>query len=215
MLRTNPSLYVSKTRLSIRQIPLFATERCLRRLATHALRAFEEEVKNGERDGLTADELAEDVKDADDAGSSGKKPKAGKRSQGSKTKGVKQAKIVRQQDRVDPITGKGRSKGYGFLEMPRHADALRVLRWANNNSDVGPFLSTCWKEELADLIKLEKGSKHPDEARLKRMKDELDGPVKAYKATLIVEFSIENVQVVQRRTTQYKDRPTVCKISRK
>ena len=30
---------------------------------------------------------------------------------------VRQAKIVRQADRVDTLTGKGRSKGYGFLEL--------------------------------------------------------------------------------------------------
>jgi len=215
MLRTNPSLYVSKTRLSVRQIPMFATERCLRRLATHALRAFEEDVKKGERHGLTAEELAEDANAADDAESSNTKTKTQKRSQGSKTKGVKQAKIVRQQDRVDPITGKGRSKGYGFIEMPRHADALRVLRWANNNPAVGPLLSTLWKEELADLIKLEKGKKTPDEARLKRMNDELGGPVKVSKATLIVEFSIENVQVVQRRAAQHKDGPSVRRMFRR
>ncbi|OAX35348.1 hypothetical protein K503DRAFT_773578 [Rhizopogon vinicolor AM-OR11-026] len=207
MLRTNPSLYVSKTRLSVRQIPLFATERCLRRLATHAIRTFEEEVKKGERSGLTADELAEDdVKEADDTESSNTKTQNGKRPQGSKTKGVKQAKIVRQQDRVDPVTGKGRSKGYGFIEMPRHADSLRVLRWANNNSAVGPLLSTWWKEELADLVKLEKGREKPDDAMLKRIKDEMESPAKAHKGTLIVEFSIENVQVVQRRAIQH-DKP--------
>ncbi|KAG2364176.1 hypothetical protein BDR07DRAFT_819454 [Suillus spraguei] len=124
-----------------------------------------------------------------------------KRSQGRKSKSVKQAKIVRQHERVDPVTGKGRSKGHGLIEMEMswHADALRVLRWANNNPAVAPLLSTWWKEELGDLIKLEKGKGDPDEARLKRMKDELEGQVKIPKGTLIVEFSIENVQVVQRR----------------
>jgi nucleolar protein 4 len=209
MLRTNPSLYVSKTRLSIRQIPLFVTERTLKRLALHALRAFKDEVQKGERDGLTPEELEEATKESDEPGDSNTKPKAGKRSQGSKSKGVKQAKIVRQHERVDPVTGKGRSKGYGFIEMPRHADALRVLRWANNNPAVTPLLSTWWKEELGDLIKLEKGKGDPDEARLKRMKDELEGQVKIPKGTLIVEFSIENVQVVQRRANLNKEKPTV------
>jgi len=209
MLRTNPSLYVSKTRLSIRQIPLFVTERTLKRLALHALRAFKDEVQKGERDGLTPEELEEATKESDEPGDSSTKPKAGKRSQGSKSKGVKQAKIVRQHERVDPVTGKGRSKGYGFIEMPRHADALRVLRWANNNPTVTPLLSTWWKEELGDLIKLEKGKEDPDEARLKRMKDELEGQVKIPKGTLIVEFSIENVQVVQRRANLNKEKPTV------
>lgn len=209
MLRTNPSLYVSKTRLSIRQIPLFVTERTLKRLALHALRAFKDEVQKGVRDGLTPEELEEATKESDEPGDSSTKPKAGKRSQGSKSKGVKQAKIVRQHERVDPVTGKGRSKGYGFIEMPRHADALRVLRWANNNPAVTPLLSTWWKEELGDLIKLEKGKGDPDEARLKRMKDELEGQVKIPKGTLIVEFSIENVQVVQRRANLNKEKPTV------
>jgi nucleolar protein 4 len=209
MLRTNPSLYVSKTRLSIRQIPLFVTERTLKRLALHALRTFKDEVQKGERDGLTPEELEEATKESDEPGDSSTKPKAGKRSQGSKSKGVKQAKIVRQHERVDPVTGKGRSKGYGFIEMPRHADALRVLRWANNNPAVTSLLSTWWKEELGDLIKLEKGKGDPDEARLKRMKDELEGQVKIPKGTLIVEFSIENVQVVQRRANLNKEKPTV------
>ncbi|KAG2151570.1 uncharacterized protein EDB93DRAFT_1103019 [Suillus bovinus] len=211
MLRTNPSLYVSKTRLSVRQIPLFVTERTLKRLALHALRTFKDEVKKGERTDLTPDELEEQesTKESDEPGDSSTKPKAGKRSQGSKSKGVQQAKIVRQHERIDSVTGKGRSKGYGFIEMPRHADALRVLRWANNNPAVAPLLSTWWKEELGDLIKLEKGKKDPDEARLKRLKDELEGQVKIPKGTLVVEFSIENVQVVQRRANQNKEKPIV------
>ena len=59
LLRSNPSLFISKTRLSIRQIPLFVTERVLKRLAIHAVRAFEGEVKQGERTALTRDELLE------------------------------------------------------------------------------------------------------------------------------------------------------------
>ncbi|KAG1838823.1 hypothetical protein DFJ58DRAFT_860840 [Suillus subalutaceus] len=173
MLRTNPSLYVSKTRLSIRQIPLFVTERTLKRLALHALRAFKDEVQKGERNGLTPEKLEEATKEADEPDDSSTKPKVGKRSQGSKSKGVQQDKIVRQHERVDPVTGKGRSKGYGFIEMPRHADALRVLRWANNNPAVAPLLSTWWKGELGDLIKLEKGKGESDEARLKRMSENL------------------------------------------
>ncbi|KAG1874811.1 hypothetical protein F4604DRAFT_721139 [Suillus subluteus] len=208
MLRTNPSLYVSKTRLSVRQIPLFVTERTLKRLALHALRTFKDEVQKGERNGLTPEELEEATKESVEPDDSSTKPKIGKRSQGNKSK-VQQAKIVRQHERVDPVTGKGRSKGYGFIEMPRHADALRVLRWANNNPAVTPLLSTWWKEELGDLIKLEKGKGESDEARLKRMKDELEGQVKTPKGTLIVEFSIENVQVVQRRANQNKEKPTV------
>jgi len=59
------------------------------------------------------------------------KEKSGRRTRG------RQAKIVRQMERVDPMTGKGRSKTYGFLEMNTHADVLRVLRWTNNHPGVG------------------------------------------------------------------------------
>jgi nucleolar protein 4 len=89
--------------------------------------------------------------------------------------------------------------------MHRHADALRVLRWANNNPAVHALFDTWWKEELADLYKQETAKDSPDDAKLKRMKDELDSKsVKLGKGTLIVEFSIENVQVVQRRSAAQK-----------
>lgn len=206
LLKSNPSLFISKTRLSIRQIPIFVTERLLKRLSIHAVRTFEAEVKKGERSALTADELADvvegededeelPVKDEKDADGKGKK----KRPTGRRT-GVKQTKIVRQQERVDPVTGKGRSKGYGFIEMNKHADALRVLRWANNNPEAGPLFEEWWKEELGDLIKLEKTKEPKDDARLQRLKEEAEkGGKKNTKGNLIVEFSIENVQVVQRR----------------
>jgi nucleolar protein 4 len=204
MLRSNPSLYVSKTRLSIRQIPLFVTERVLKRLATHSVREFNAEVKKDVREGLSPDELAEpaeiDDQDSKDVIKAEHDTKSKKRKPvGVRPTSVKQAKIVRQADRVDPVTGKGRSRGYGFIEMHTHADALRVLRWANNNADVGVLFDKWWKEELADLMKQEKTNKITDEARMKRMKDEMEGTSKPAKGTLIVEFSIENIQVVQRR----------------
>ncbi|KAH9923521.1 uncharacterized protein B0H18DRAFT_878636 [Fomitopsis serialis] len=220
LLRSNPSLYVSKTRLSIRQLPLFATERMLKRLAVHAVRAFEKEVKEGAREPLTADELAESVaptnedeaiKAEDDDGvaqtNTSKGKGKGKDHKAGRDTGVKQAKIVRQADRVDPVTGKGRSRGYGFLEMAKHADALRVLRWANNSTKVGRMFDEWWKAELEDLVKIEKKKPQKDEARLKRLRDELEkgAPVKS-RGSLIVEFSIENVQVVQRRATQQRDK---------
>jgi nucleolar protein 4 len=207
LLKSNPSLFISKSRLSVRHIPLFVTERLLKRLAIHAVRAFEDEVKEGERPGLTADELSVVVEqpgeEDQEEGQEGTKHKK-RKNMGQKFR-VKQAKIVRQQERVDPVTGKGKSKGYGFIEMNTHGDALRVLRWANNNSDVGPLSEEWWKEELGDLIKLEKGKEARDEARLKRLNDELEKVTstgaKKSKGSLIVEFSIENVQVVKRRKT--------------
>ncbi|KAH9950747.1 RNA-binding domain-containing protein [Amylocystis lapponica] len=208
LLRSNPSLYVSRTRLSVRQMPIFATERMLKRLAIHAVRTFEKQVQEGLRKGLSEDELSEVALDAEegDAVKEETDQAKGKR-KAERNTGVKQAKIVRQQDRVDPVTGKGRSRGYGFLEMMKHADALRVLRWANNNTDVGSLFEAWWKAELQDLLKAEKKNEKKDESRLKRIRDELErgAPAKS-KGTLVVEFSIENVQVVQRRAAQQRDK---------
>jgi nucleolar protein 4 len=210
LLRSNPALFVSKTRLSVRQIPLFVTERVLKRLAVHATRAFEAEVKEGHRATLTEDELYEPADQ--------KEPEA-KESKGKyygRSTGVKQAKIVRQQERIDVVTGKGRSKGYGFVEMHTHADALRVLRWANNNQNLGGLFESWWKDELMDLLKVERDKKERDEMRLKRIDEERRGTKKA-KDTLIVEFSIENAQVVHKRATHQKEResvfPLLCHLS--
>ncbi|KAJ6500383.1 hypothetical protein C8R45DRAFT_1210184 [Mycena sanguinolenta] len=208
LLKSNPALFISKTRLSIRQIPIFVTERLLKRLAIHAVRAFQDDVKSGARAELSPDELAQVPDDEDKEDDEPKKKMSKKMLLGRRT-GVKQAKIVRQSERVDSVTGKGRSKGYGFIEMNKHADALRVLRWANNNLDVGSLFEAWWKDELEDLVKSEKAKPDGDrdDSRLKRLKDELEGgSVKKGKGTLIVEFSIENITTIQRRNNVQKER---------
>ncbi|TFK36256.1 hypothetical protein BDQ12DRAFT_634278 [Crucibulum laeve] len=205
LLKSNPSLFISKTRLSVRQIPVFVTERMLKRLALHAVKTFDKEVKAGTRKALTEDELNELPNPNEELEDGPKKATAekAKKKFSEKASKVKQTKIVRQAERVDAVTGKGRSKGYGFLEMNKHADSLRVLRWANNNPEVVPLFEAWWKEELENLLKAEKAkpADQLDDARTKRMKDELERGVsgKKGKGSLIVEFSIENVQVVQRR----------------
>jgi nucleolar protein 4 len=223
LLKSNPSLFISITRLSVRQIPTFVTERMLKRLASHAVKTFESEVKQNLRQPLTADELARVVApeesgmvvggDGDDVVETvDNKNKKSSKFKGRDT-GVKQAKIVRQAERVDSLTGKGRSKGYGFIEMHKHADALRVLRWANNNPDIGSLFNAWWKDELENLLKLEKAKpeSEKDDARVKRLKEEMDrwstgdGKKKTMKGSLIVEFSIENIQVTKRRSASQKD----------
>ncbi|PPQ85119.1 hypothetical protein CVT25_004219 [Psilocybe cyanescens] len=232
LLKSNPSLFISKTRLSVRQIPIFVTERMLKRLVSHSLKAFNAEVKEGARTPLSADELAdppaakpeeskapiktkdEPAEDEDDGDK--KKKKKGKFT--GRDTGVKQTKIVRQAERVDPITGKGRSKGYGFVEMHRHSDALRFLRWANNNPDVGTLFESWWKDELENMLKSEraKDASEKDDARIKRLKEEIEREEqhpggKKSKGSLIVEFSIENIQVLQRRAAMQsnQDKPAV------
>ncbi|KAG8918997.1 RNA recognition motif-containing protein, partial [Tulasnella sp. 417] len=59
-LRSNPALYISRTRLSVRNLPRFVTERCLKHLGIHAVKTFSEEVKGGEREGVSKDEAEVD-----------------------------------------------------------------------------------------------------------------------------------------------------------
>ncbi|KAJ1304999.1 hypothetical protein OPQ81_000042 [Rhizoctonia solani] len=209
LLRSNPSLYVSRTRISVRRLPLWASERVLKRLAIHATREFEAEVSRGERDSLTRDELQSNssASEKDTHAKGGKK---------GRSTGVQQAKIVRAADRVDAVTGKGRSRGYGFIEMSEHADALRVLRWVNNRPGVIGLMRGWWREEVKDMIaalKADAAKGEERESRLKRLKEELErldaelGPqadnepkeARGSNKTLILEFAIENIQVVKRR----------------
>ncbi|SGY69449.1 BQ5605_C004g03016 [Microbotryum silenes-dioicae] len=225
LLRSNPSLYISRTRLSVRQVPLYVTDGMMKRLANFAIREFDKEVKAGLQKPLTADELDDSVVDA-----SGSLPAPSKveRFKGVPPSRVRQAKILRQSDRVDPLTGLGRSKGYGFLEMGSHADALRVLRWANANKDIGALLRKWWRDALEAMIeKVQRGegsvgkgaALKEKEERLKRLREKMSELVEeeelaagkaarreaAGKTTgeggrstrcLIVEFSIENAVTV-------------------
>ncbi|WWD21915.1 hypothetical protein CI109_106403 [Kwoniella shandongensis] len=242
LLRSNPSLYISKTRLSIRQLPLFATDRTLKRLAIHAVRTFDDEVKSGDRQGLDRSEEMDETLSAALAARKDSKKGKGK----ERETVVIQSKVVRQTEKVDALTGQGRSKGYGFLEIKSHKDALKVLRWANNNPDVGKLMWDWWKVELGDIKertekllvaarkkaaggagdeaadsdaeeekkkskkdadKEKKGGESVEEleARLKKIEGRLEegddrsgGGMRGGK-TLMIEFSIENIQVVKRR----------------
>jgi nucleolar protein 4 len=177
----------------------------LKRLANYAIREFEEEVKKKVRAPLDPEEIQEQSEE--------QKPTKKRKVSGK----VKQAKVIRQQDKVDPITGKGKSKGYGFLELYEHADALRLLRWANNNTDLAHLWAKWWKEEVAGLVENapssvkdanKDGVKDSPDARMQRLKDELkkDGSGRwTTKGSLIVEFSLENIQVTQRRKSREEE----------
>lgn len=205
LLRSNPSLYISKTRLSIRQIPLFATDRTLKRLAIHAVRDFDKEVREETREPLSRIEEADDTLSPALAAKTSKK-----KGRGERETPVIQSKVVRQTEKLDPLTGQGRSKGYGFLEMRSHKDALKVLRWANNNADAGKLLAEWHAEELKELF--ERTKKDLEAARKENKEKEVEdlemrvrrievrlgekeaGGMRGGK-TLLIEFSIENVQV--------------------
>ncbi|KAF3193236.1 RNA recognition motif-containing protein [Orbilia oligospora] len=97
----------------------------------------------------------------------------------AKGKGVvKQAKIVREK------SGAGRSMGYGFIEYIGHRWALMGLRWLNGR-------------EVAHLTVEEKEKKKGGDEVLEVSKEDK-------KRRLIVEFALENVQVVQRRKDKEK-----------
>ncbi|GAA5895148.1 mRNA-binding ribosome biosynthesis protein NOP4 [Sporobolomyces salmoneus] len=227
LLRSNPSLYISRTRLSVRQIPLYVTDGMMKRLANHALKQFQIDMKAGLQKPFTPEELAW-VEDASGA----KEPEKTERKKGVPLSRVRQAKILRQSDRVDPLTGLGRSKGYGFLELGTHADALRVLRWANANKDVNRLFRVWWREALEKMIdQVEKGEGKvgkevkvkEKEERLKRLQEKMteleeEERIAEEKASkreaagkaatgeggrsskcLIIEFSIENAVTTKRR----------------
>lgn len=210
-LSANPSLFISKTRLSVRQLPLFCTDRTLKRLAIHAIKSFKSEAAAGQREDLHADEASDRT-----FSPASHPPKKGERATS-----VIQAKVVRALDRPDPITGTGgRSKGFGFLEMRTFTEALKLLRWANANRDVGKLMMEWHIEELQDLKKkLEAGgssSKNEGEdamanaARLKRVSQRLADLQEGGSSSrsidkaergglLFVEFAIENATIVKQR----------------
>ena len=155
LMKSNPSLHVSLTRLSVRNIPRSVTSKDLKALAREAVVGFATDVKKGVRQPLSKEELkraADSMKEAD-------------RLRKQRGKGiVKQAKIVfegREGTKVAEKSGAGRSRGYGFIEYVSHRAALMGLRWLNGHAV---------KAGAAE--------------RSKR---------------LIVEFAIENAQVVSRR----------------
>ncbi|KAK8196584.1 RNA recognition motif-containing protein [Zalaria obscura] len=170
LIESNPSLHMSLTRLSVRNIPRSIGSKELKELARKAVVGFATEVKEGKRQPLSKEELAR----------GGEEMRQAEKERRAKAKGVvKQAKIVfegREGSKVNEKTGAGRSRGYGFIEYYTHRSALMGLRWLNGHA-----------VDYETLEKEGKGKKHSKEVIQERKK------------RLIVEFAIENAQVVQRR----------------
>lgn len=234
-LRTNPTLFISRTRLSVRNLPPWVTDRCLKKLASHSVQAFKKVVEAGEMEDISRAETDLDAlpaaeENAEDQTTTVKShPKGKKKSfftSKNKTSLVKQAKIARSAERLDLFspTGAGKSNGFGFLEMDKHSDALRVLRWANNRPGTVDLLRGWWKDELKENIaklktqaqqnsapkKVGFGVHHAVtdedgrksklqlwERTLKEM--DLEDASRSWSKPLLVEFSIENKAVVKLR----------------
>lgn len=161
LVKSNPNLGLSLTRLSIRNLPRWIDGIALKALAREAIVGFATDVKEGRRQPVSKEELARD-------GEAGRVAEQQRKAQGKGV--VRQAKIVYESDKTGTKVGEGkggRSRGYGFVEYWGHRSALMGLRWLNGH-----------------MVKKPKDIKDDDAERGKR---------------LIVEFAIENAQVVQRR----------------
>ena len=159
LLASNPNLFISKTRLSIRGLHTGVTTNILKRAAIDSVNGFWTDVQQHLRDDLEREVLDEEK-------ALGFVPSPDRKIK------IVQSKIISDQQKIDPRTKKPKSKGYGFVEFGSHADALRCLRYMNNNAQI--FMKSLPK----DLIEA-KGEK-----KVKRP---------------IVEFAVENRLVLKKR----------------
>jgi nucleolar protein 4 len=166
LVEKNPSLYLSLTRLSVRNIPKFVASKDLKALAKDAVVGFATEVKGGLRQKLSPEELARGGEDT----------KIAERERRAKGKGVvKQAKVIfetKEGSKIKQVNGAGRSRGYGFIEYYTHRSALMGLRWLNG--------------------------REIEHKSLPSFKEGVTGGTDR-KRRLIVEFALENANVVKRR----------------
>ncbi|KAF2027677.1 RNA-binding domain-containing protein [Setomelanomma holmii] len=172
-IQENPSLHLSLTRLSIRNIPRSITSKDLKALARSAIVGFAADVKAGKRNKLSREEVMR----------GGQAMLVAEKQRKKRGKGiVKQAKVVFETpagSKVNEESGAGRSRGYGFIEYYTHRNALMGLRWLNGHA-------VDYKVK-GETPKSKKAAKEAMEDKRKR---------------LITEFAIENANVVQRRSTR-------------
>lgn len=168
LLKSNPSLHLSLTRLSVRNLPRNITSKTLKALAREAVVCFARDVKAGLRKPLSKEELSRGGPELRDI----------EKERKTKGKGiVRQAKIVfegREGRKVSEDSGAGRSRGYGFIEYTSHRWSLMGLRWLN-------------------------GYVAGNSSNDSRLIVGNSGGIREKGKRLIVEFAIENAQVVGRR----------------
>lgn len=163
-IQKNPNLYMSKIRLTVHNIPRSVDDAGLRGAAMSSIDKFKQEIKDKKRQPLSQDEMEEGWD---------KRPR------------VTHAKIVRSTDRVDASSGKGRSKGYGFLGFNTHAHALACLRYLNFSNSKQAFAKYLVDDEVEADSKVAK-SDH-----------------KISRRSIRVMFAIENAQVVKKREMRF------------
>ncbi|RCK60445.1 Nucleolar protein 4 [Candida viswanathii] len=174
-LNKNPTLHLSLTRLAIRNLPRAMNAKALKALGRKAVVQFATEVKEEKRQPLSKEEVNRSVKFKHAFGDANDGEEEPAKSKNSKHKGVvKQAKVIME---VKGSGETGRSRGYGFIEFRDHKAALMGLRWLNAHEVTVPEILEGLDDEQKKLAELEGLSKR----------------------RLIVEFAIENAQVVKRR----------------
>lgn len=170
-LNKNPTLHLSLTRLAIRNLPRAMTPKSLKALGRKAVVQFATEVKDAKRHPLSKEEVSRSLKFKHD---NEEAPKEDEKKKTKNTGVVKQAKVIME---VKGTGETGRSRGYGFIEFRDHKAALMGLRWLNNHE-------VTIAEIVEGMDENEKKSAQLDSLNKRR---------------LIVEFAIENAQVVKRR----------------
>ena len=185
LLKANPSLHLSLTRLSIRNLPRSITSKHLKSLARQAVVGYATDVREGLRKPISKEEIS---RGGDQHSGSAKEAEAHRRAKGKGV--VKQAKVVfegREGSKLDESTGAGRSRGYGFVEYVSHRWALMGMRWLNGH------LTQPIDSEQDDHLPAAK------QAKTNAREGKQTGAGKGKGKRLIVEFAIENVGVVARR----------------
>lgn len=172
-LNKNPTLHLSFTRLAIRNLPRAMNEKALKALGRKAVVQFATDVKEGTRQELSREEINRSVKHKHDSGEFEVADKDAKRKT-KKTGVVRQAKVIME---VKGSGETGRSRGYGFIEFRDHKTALMGLRWLNAHEVSAQEIVEGMDDSGKKLAELEGISKRH----------------------LIVEFAIENAQVMKRR----------------
>lgn len=171
-LNKNPALHLSLTRLAIRNLPRALNSKALKALGRKAVVQFATEAKEELRQPLSKEELNRSIKFKHESGEFETKTDGPKKSKNSGV--VKQAKVITE---VKGSGEAGRSRGYGFVEFRDHKCALMGLRWLNAHEVTIPEILEGLTDEEKKLAELEGLNKRK----------------------LIVEFAVENAQVVKRR----------------
>lgn len=171
-LNKNPALHLSLTRLAIRNLPRAMNSKALKALGRKAVVQFATEVKEEKRQPLSKEEINRSVKLKHELGEFEEKTDGKKKTKNSGV--VKQAKVIQE---VKGSGETGRSRGYGFVEFRDHKCALMGLRWLNAHEVSNAEIFEGLNEEEKKLASLEGLTKRK----------------------LIVEFAVENAQVVKRR----------------